>query len=177
MRLFKKNYIGEYIQFAAKTRTVFKTGFTLLETLVGVTLLLNVLIGPVAFLSSSFMHIKSAEDRLTALYLAQEGLELTRRIRDNNVIAQLLWNGGLAPGTYIIDYNDVALSADAGQYILYNGATGIYSHDSGVTSKFRRWIEITSGGPDDLTITVFVQWSDVGVAKQISLELGLRNWE
>lgn len=155
-------------------------GFTLIETLVAVVLLANIVIGPVAFLTTGFTHIKIAEDRLTALYLAQEGLELVRAIRDKNVITDsdpLNWRTGLTANTYKMDFDDSALSIYGGQYLLYNSANGIYSYNSGVGSKFRRRIQIANGSAaDNFLVTVFVEWNDGTVLKTIQLSLRLYNW-
>ncbi len=157
------------------------TGFTLIETLVGVVLLANIVIGPVVFLTTGFTHIKTAEDRLTALYLAQEGLELVRAIRDKNVLTDpdpLNWRAGLTANTYKMDFDDTGLEIYGGQYLLYNSANGIYSYNSGgVESKFRRQIQIADGiTTDDFLVTVFVEWNDGTVLKTIQLSLRLYNW-
>ncbi len=156
-------------------------GFTLMETLVGITLLASVVIGPVTFLTTGFTNIKTAEDRLTGLYLAQEGLEFVRAIRDYNVITgNINWRAGLTANTYKMDFDDPGLSfyvVSGGQPLLYNDATGIYSYNNGVESKFRRWIQITNGAtPDDFLATVFVEWKGGSVTKTIQLSIRFYKW-
>ena len=108
--------------------------------------------------------------------MAQEGIELVRRIRDNNTITGIAWNTGLSPGTYIMDYDDTGLAVYSGQYLLYNSTNGTYSHNSGSQSPFRRRIQIIAGGGDDLRLDVYVEWTEGTVNKQVILSLRLYNW-
>lgn len=72
-------------------------GFTLLETVVAIAVLLGALMGPVSLiLRSSYAGIIS-KNRLIADHLAQEGIELIRAVRDNNALcikrgASMNWN-------------------------------------------------------------------------------------
>lgn len=65
-----------------------KQGFTLLETLVALAIILAALIGPVALVTRSLSDTSFAKNKLIALNLAQEGLEIVRTVRENNVICE-----------------------------------------------------------------------------------------
>lgn len=67
-------------------------GFTLIETLVAISILMLGVMGPLMIASSSLQNARYGRDQVTASYLAQEGIEYVRFARDNNKIDRL--NGG-----------------------------------------------------------------------------------
>lgn len=71
-------------------------GFTLVETLVAIFIMLIAIVAPLSIASQSLAAARKAKDNVTAFYLAQEGIELARNIRDNNILvgAPTNWNGG-----------------------------------------------------------------------------------
>lgn len=62
-------------------------GFNLVETLVGISIFSVSLISLMSALSSGTSSITNAKNKLTATYLAQEGIEYTHNLRDNKIIA------------------------------------------------------------------------------------------
>lgn len=62
-------------------------GFTLIETMVAVTILTLAIAGPLYTASRAIVAAQNARDRLTASYLAQEGIEHVRWMRDNEYLA------------------------------------------------------------------------------------------
>lgn len=75
----------------------FLTGFTLLETLVAIAVLLAALIGPVALIGHALSSASFSKNNVIAHNLAQEGMELFRAIRENNILCASLggtmeWN-------------------------------------------------------------------------------------
>lgn len=62
-------------------------GFTLVETMVAVTILAFALVGPFFAVQTALTDSYIARDQLTAASLAQEGQEYIRSIRDNNYLA------------------------------------------------------------------------------------------
>lgn len=68
-------------------------GFTLLETVVAVTLLFVATMGPLTLMTKSLSDFYASQNKLVALHLAQEGIELVRVVREHNAICDFL-----APG-------------------------------------------------------------------------------
>jgi len=62
-------------------------GFTLIETLVAITILTLAISGPLFTANRAIVAAENARDQLTALYLAQEGIEYVRMMRDNSYLA------------------------------------------------------------------------------------------
>lgn len=73
-----------------KTKDPSYTGFTLLETIVALSIILAAVIGPVTLITRGILNFGFSENKLVALNLAQEGLELMREIRENNIICDQL---------------------------------------------------------------------------------------
>lgn len=106
------------------------TGFTMIETIIAFGVLTAAIIGPVALVAFSFSRAQSSQNKLIATNLSQEGIELVRAIRENNVVCDILsnpppvvWNDNPAGGQrlgqgsnnyFTVDVNDmVTLACDA----------------------------------------------------------------
>ncbi len=61
-------------------------GFTLIEALVAITILLLAIAGPMTIASQGLKLSTDAREQMTAFYIAQEGVELVRAIRDTNAL-------------------------------------------------------------------------------------------
>jgi len=155
-------------------------GFSLLEIIIAVFVVIVGLLGTYGVFSRMISQTSSISSRLTAIYLAQEGIELVRNIRDGNWIEGENWDSGLADGLaigeskdYIIDYDDPGLS-DFEDKFLNLDANGFYSYNpSAGTTKFKRKITITKIGVDELKVSVMVDHPDTSVVVQEHLY----NWK
>lgn len=72
--------------------------FTLIETLIAVTILTFALAGPFASANRALVASYIARDQLTASYLAQEGIEYVRLMRDNEYLA-FVQSGSATPSS------------------------------------------------------------------------------
>lgn len=82
-------------------------GFTLLETVVSISILMLGVIGPITLAQRNIKVSREAGDRLVASFLAQEGIEMVRSVVSNSLgdnqdwLTNLAINGGdpcTAPG-------------------------------------------------------------------------------
>ena len=69
-----------------KRRMTAGAGFTLIETLVAVSLLSVSIVAPMALTTQSLTAAYYARDQVTAFNLAQEGIEAIRAIRDGQIL-------------------------------------------------------------------------------------------
>ncbi len=60
-----------------------QSGFSLVETLVAISLLLIIIVGPMAISAKTAKSTSFASEQVQAFFLAQEGLELAQKARDD----------------------------------------------------------------------------------------------
>lgn len=68
----------------SSTRRKKNAGFTLIETLVALAVLVTAVTSMIALISHGLSGVRTSKNRLIALNLAQEGLELVRVVREHN---------------------------------------------------------------------------------------------
>lgn len=78
-------------------------GFTLVETLVAIAIFTSSIIALMAVLANGISDTNYAKKKMTATYLAQEGIEYVRNMRDTSVLfdpdgAQAGWIAFIAAG-------------------------------------------------------------------------------
>ena len=61
-----------------------KQGFTFVETLVAITILLVAVVAPMSLAQNGIVAARLAQDQIVAFYLAQEALEIVKNLRDNH---------------------------------------------------------------------------------------------
>jgi prepilin-type N-terminal cleavage/methylation domain-containing protein len=83
-----------------KIKKIIKTknkqrGFTLLETLVAIFILVLSITGPMSFAQSSLRTAFLARDQITAFFLAQDAIETIKNMRDDNALKEKDWLDGI----------------------------------------------------------------------------------
>jgi prepilin-type N-terminal cleavage/methylation domain-containing protein len=63
-----------------------QAGFTLVESLVAITIFVMVILGPITIAAKGMQSSYYANEQATAIFLAQEGLESIKRMRDDNAL-------------------------------------------------------------------------------------------
>lgn len=158
-------------------------GFTLLELLVAIFVITVGIIAAFIIAQYPLYYASISISRLTAAYLAQEGIEIVRNIRDTNWLQEGDdWNAGLGGGDYEADYTTTTFVATANDFCEdsyncnnYNPdnplkiSGGFYCYTGAADTKFKRKITITPidtevpiGETDYLKVTVTVEWEEKG---------------
>lgn len=160
-----------------------KKGFTIMETLIAISLLLLAITGPMVFAQNALRAAFNSRDQVTAFYLAQDAIELVKNVRDNNILYQnedwLLGlrgcstsDGGCTVDTFVslgefescsnIDKPGcLGESGDASDDVhLKINQNGIIGHTGNTESIFSRAIYIDTDGvwSREAKITVKVRW-------------------
>ncbi len=152
-------------------------GFTIIELVISIFVLSIAISGIFSAFSIMLILTSDSANRLTAIYLAQEGMEIVRNIRDNNWLNMdtCAADSGCTPNTYTwldglncvsgceADYTLTELHSFSGDYLKID-ANGFYNSTGGVQTKFERKIIITqipdvNNQPDDHIIKVIAQVS------------------
>lgn len=163
-------------------------GFTLVELMVALGIIVVGLLASFTLLSSSIGLQRVVADRLTATYLAGEGIEIVKNFIDTNVQRASVgctWNGGdgciaISSGTYEIDFMSTVLESAQGRNLYRDRATGFYafrpSADPEITPFTRRIaIDLAPDG-EEMRVTSTVAWSVRGGNYEINAEDHFYNW-
>ena len=156
-------------------------GFTIIEVLIAVAVITVGIMGILTIIHQTIAQMALSSSRLVATYLAQEGMEIVRNIRDTNWLdpTNPPWNDGLNPGDWEADYNDSSLSS-YGASLKING--GFYNYDTGDPTRFKRKITISDPNnpecplADCFSVKVEVSWQQLARTHQVIVEEYLYNW-
>lgn len=67
------------------------SGFSLLETMVAISILMITIVGPLSLASKGIVFADYVKDEITGFYLAQEAIEVIRNVRDTNIKNNVDW--------------------------------------------------------------------------------------
>lgn len=140
----------------------FQKSFTLLEVLIAIFALTIGVMAAFGSISQTISATTFARDRLIASYLAQEGIEIVKNIRDSNWIKGDSWISGLYLETdRQADYRDSSLSLpfNPNTYLSLSSSLG-YHYGIASQTKFSRKIRVDQIGASELEITVQVFWKN-----------------
>jgi prepilin-type N-terminal cleavage/methylation domain-containing protein len=171
------------------------SGFTLIETLVAISLLTIAIVAPMTLTNLSLSGAYYARDQITAYNLAQEGIEAVRAIRDGQILAISL--SGSAAGLnlfgampidtpFIIDGldddPDTAMTSCSGACDPLQLSPGgdLYGYGAGWTNtQFTRTLRASAieGNPNELRLAVTVSWkSHVGQLRSFTIYENVYRW-
>ena len=151
-------------------------GFSLVETLVAITILLVAILAPMRIASQSIKTAGFAREQLTAVFLAQEGIETIIHLRDSDALdgdgITMDWLNALdvagCVGGAGCSYDAVANSfvecVPIESCMLYfdasatNGAYYTHTAASLPESGFTRVVQVTEIQPGEVQIESTVSW-------------------
>ena len=181
------------------------SGFTLVETLVSLSIFSIAVIVMMSFLSQGLSDTGYAKKKATAAYLAQEGVEYIRNLRDTYMLysssSQAGWGAflgklnpnscGSANGCYFDDrdiflgnsmpitnlffYPCSSSSCPSGE-LLYNANTGKYSYVGGSPSGYVRKIKYSTVSANEIKVTSTVSWTQKSSSYSISFSENIFLW-
>lgn len=151
-------------------------GFTLIEIIVATFLLTVGTAGAYSLIQKTIIFTSISASQLQASYLAQEGIEIIRNIRDTNYLEGDLWDDGIALGEdYRLDYqSDSFPELVCGPYLKSNGS--FYACSADEDSKFQRKITVAKPEADKMTVSIEVSWQERGNSHQVLAQTELYNW-
>ena len=183
-----------------KKNKINKQGFTMIEVIAAIFIITVGALGVFSLVYQTISYLFLSHSRLTAFYLAQEGVEIVINIRDSNWLKarkeEIPWNHpwdtGLGDeGPWEADYKTEALGQSyVGSYlnIISTPDGDFYGYGSGISTKFKRKITISdkdildlgkkAGDPTDvMKVTVEVFWEERGRGHEVAVEKNLYCWD
>jgi|AntRauTorcE11897_2_1112592.scaffolds.fasta_scaffold04037_4 prepilin-type N-terminal cleavage/methylation domain-containing protein len=173
-------------------------GFSLVETIVAIAILLVVVSGIMNLIYQGATASQGQQDRITATYLAADAMEYIRSLRDT------YWLEDLAAHTFVdwastdpvnrctgssdpcrVDTRFGLASTTAIQScsgtcppLEYNTSTNLYGYGNGSATRFTRSISYaTTNGGDEADFTVTVTWEGSGGdTSGITIEESIFGW-
>jgi hypothetical protein len=169
-------------------------GFSLIEVIGAVTILLMGLVGVLSLVIQNSRVIHHNELRLVGVMLAQEGVELTRNQRDSNWLSGAVWNSGICAAacdpTFTVEMTTGgALNFNYTPNVIGDSGTtlrvstnGLYQHSGGIsTTIFRRLITTSNpvgcNSTSCLRVVSQVQWDLRGRTYTQQVEEYLYDWQ
>ena len=155
-------------------------GFTLLE-LMAVTMIISIgLIGVMNLINQISLNSRLTRSKLTAAYLAQEGIEVVRNIRDTNWVENApQWDDGISAGTFGLDYQTISLPDSLcgnGNSFLKFKDEYFFNCTTGSATKFKRTVNIQKSGNNYISVLVKVTWRELQQDYEIKALEKLYEW-
>ena len=168
-----------------------QSGFTLIEMLIAVLIFSLSLVALMTIASRSIQSNRAAQDEITAQFLAAEGIEAVRHIRDTNfIMAGNDWLQGIdncIDTDCIILFNTDTSDSETlyrleqceGTCFPVSVSQNRYGVPSGDPSSFTRIISIEQQNNDEdvIVVTSTVEWLQGRAERSISMESLLTNWQ
>jgi type II secretory pathway pseudopilin PulG len=172
-------------------------GFTLVETMFAVLILTFTIVGLMSVVADSLFQARYARDEITVNYLLQEAVDYIRNDRDTTIfLGGGNWdvfyakysNCSNTDGCYFdVLANPVNIQScpsDGCPFLSYDKeakSDSFYNYDlsNGVTTNFKRKIIVTKNtpNPDEIDVTVTIDWKNGGLSATRSLMTSLLRWQ
>ena len=158
-------------------------GFSLIETLVAITVLLVAITGPLTIAHRALSVARISRDQTKAVYLAQDAIEYIKNVKDTNVLEGNEWRTGLLAcinDCYIdsIQGKITPCSAYEGCPVLrYDSSKGLYGYnDDWQETSFVRTVMVTNLNDNESSISVQINWSTGTLDHSLSSVASILNW-
>lgn len=175
------------------------TGFTLVETLVAVSILSISILAGFTAVQGSLRNSSLTKDQITAFFLAQEGVEYVKNIRDENALYNLAnpgsprnWLYGLTESGNPCFFGNVCrIDSYAKQAVFcgtadgdcpnlnqsISGSTiGLFAYTAGwSTSRFKRELKFQSITANEVYLNVRITWTQAGILQTLEIKQLLFN--
>lgn len=186
--------------FNKKEISITGRGFTILETLIGISILTLAITATFSSVQAGLSSSISARDQVLAFQLAQEAVEFIRNTRDGNTLNGVNWLTGISAVAGDPCYFGKACTVDATKTVAtgalaacsgapgagscpnirqdISGATYLYGMTGAWTLKnFNREVSITSVNSNEILVTVHMYWTKGTTAKTFDIKEIIYNWQ
>ncbi len=162
-------------------------GFSLIEVITAIFILTVGVGGSFSLVYQTLSTVYDVRSRLTASFLAQEGVEIVKNLRDaawleSRAATSTSWLTylGEGEGDYELDYSttdltDRALGANDDPTYLRVDNDGFFNYSSGDVTHFTRKISLSST-TNTVDVIVLVNWEVGGRDHDLEIKETITNW-
>ena len=159
--------------------------FTLIEILIAIFIITLGAGAAFNVIQTTTRLTSVTSDQLIASYLAQEGIEVVRNIRDDNWLASrsnpnIAWDANIAGTTsYDLDYSSASFpdpncNLGADNFLMNDGS--FYNCSTGQNTKFKRKIAVDKSQAGMMVVSADVSWEERGNLHHVDVETKLYDW-
>lgn len=152
-------------------------GFSLLGIIIALFIIGVGLAAILTLVNFSLRAATTSKDKVIASFLAQDGIEAVRFMRESQSDWDA-WYNSINSGAYLIQYNS-GLMGFSDSPLLINSSS-FFQYSSGVASPFYRRMILTkapAGNQDELKVVAEIKWQDRGQWHYLTAEDRLWNWK
>jgi len=158
-------------------------GFSLIEVITAIFILTVGVGGAFSLIYQTLAAVYTVRSELTASFLAQEGVEIIKNLRDNawlesRAATSTSWLANLsdAGGDYEVDYSTQYLSQAANDTYMEIDSNGFFNYSSGDTTNFTRTVSLSNVSTTTVSVTVTVGWETGGRDHSLEVVENITNW-
>lgn len=163
-------------------------GLSLIEAIISIGIIFTGLVGAMSLIIFSFRNSANAVNKVIAVNLAQEAVEVAINMRDSNDLADDPYDTGMVgDGTAILvfdelnniwsfDFDPNSINDDAARLYSDEGLYKQSGSQGGELTIFRRLIQFDASTPGQLTVTATVRWPEQNGVKEVQAQRTLYNW-
>lgn len=162
-------------------------GFTLVETMVAITILILAIVGPMTIASRGLQSAFFAKEQFIAVSLNQEAIEFVRRMRDENALNGNGWLDGIPAScneqdgcgidvrseSFVDCYTTDACRLNYDSSAL-SGNRGFYTYMAGNPTQFTRRVHLFVNG-DEAEVRSTVSWQSSIYPKTLTTQTIILN--
>ncbi len=177
-----------------------KRGFTIIETLVALSIFTVSILGLLTVTAQGVSDTNFSKNKFIASYLAQEGIEMVRNMRDTSILSGNTWTNsfhqgspynlnecyptGVSAGCDINSKTLIAFQCPISPGICsnlgYDLVSGFYSSgpfdQSSKDSGFNRLITLKDVNDHEVQVTTTVYWTQGASTKSVTLTENIFDW-
>ncbi len=168
-------------------------GFTIVESLVAISILVLVITGTASAIQTGISSYIFSKNQVISFYLAQEGFEQIRNMRDENSLQSRNWLTGISANSSDPCYFGNACTVDpvnsnvptrcpsgpgSCPTLRQDASTGFFGYTlTWPNTIFRREIVLTQINANEISILVTIDWSKGLVSRQFRARENILNWQ
>ena len=158
-------------------------GFSLIEVITAVFILTVGVGGAFSLIYQTLSAVYVVRSELTASFLAQEGIEIVKNLRDNAWLesraatsTDWLANLSAAGGDYEVDASTQYLTQAYGPNYMKVDDDGFYNYSSGTQTNFTRKVSLSNVSTTTVQVAVTINWETGGRDHSLEVVESITNW-